>query len=53
MLAALVARAVERGHARVIHLRVYALARLFPSSTRWFMDAFTPKPKSLPARSAE
>jgi uncharacterized protein len=49
VLAALVARAVDRNTARVIYPGVYGLARMFPGTTRWFMDRFTPKLKALPA----
>ncbi len=49
VLARLVARAVDRNTARVIYPGVYGLARMFPGTTRWFMDRFTPKLKALPA----
>ncbi len=41
-LAALTYRAVQRKKARVIYPRMNALARWFPTITRWFMDTFTP-----------
>jgi short-subunit dehydrogenase len=46
VLARLVAHAVERRRARVIYPRVYGLARYFPNTTRWFLDAFTPPLRS-------
>ncbi len=42
-LARLVRRAVERDRARVIYPRMNALARYFPTITRWTMDRLTPR----------
>jgi short-subunit dehydrogenase len=42
VLARLVARAVERKHARVIYPRVYSVARWFPWLARWFLDRASP-----------
>ncbi len=41
-LAYLVARAVERRSPRVIYPRVNAMARWFPTTTRFLLDRFTP-----------
>ena len=49
VLAKRVRRAVERRRARVIYPKMYALARYFPNTTRFFLDHFTPKPRALPA----
>ena len=46
VLARMIIRAVERRSARVIYPRVYGLARHFPNTTRWFLDAFTPRVRS-------
>lgn len=43
-LAKIIVRAMDRGTARVIWPRVNALARHFPATTRWMMDALTPLP---------
>lgn len=43
VLARMISNAVERNRARVIYPRVYGLARHFPNTTRWFLDAFTPR----------
>lgn len=48
VLAAKIARAVERKHPRVIYPGIYGLSRHFPNVTRWFMDAMTPPLKRLP-----
>jgi short-subunit dehydrogenase len=47
VLARLILRAIARRHARVIYPRTYAVARMFPSLTRWAVDTFSPTPKSL------
>jgi short-subunit dehydrogenase len=41
-LARLVGKAIAKKKARVIFPRTYALARLFPTIVRWFMDRFSP-----------
>lgn len=41
-LAELVVRGVRRDRRRLIYPRANALARWFPSTTRWLMDRFTP-----------
>ena len=41
-LAVLIRRAVDKQKPRVIYPRMNALARWFPTITRWFMDLFTP-----------
>ena len=46
-LASLIYGAVEKKRPRVIYPRFNALARWFPTITRWFMDRFTPPLKSL------
>jgi short-subunit dehydrogenase len=46
-LARLVLRAIARKQPRVIYPRSYAVARMFPSLTRWSVDTFGPLPKSL------
>jgi short-subunit dehydrogenase len=46
VLARRIRRAAERKRARIIYPRFYALARWFPLTTRWFLDVFTPKPKT-------
>jgi short-subunit dehydrogenase len=46
-LARLVRRAIERRRARVIYPRVYAITRWFPGTTRYFLDHFTPPPRTL------
>jgi short-subunit dehydrogenase len=46
-LARLVRRAIEKKRARVIYPRLYALARYFPNTTRYFLDHFTPAPRAL------
>lgn len=48
--------ASSRGHsekekARVIYPRMYAVTRWFPGPTRWFLDFFTPQPRSAAPRS--
>lgn len=43
VLARMIANAVDRRRARVIYPRIYGLARHFPNTTRWFLDAFTPR----------
>lgn len=45
-LAEVLARAIERGSARVIWPRMNAVARHFPAATRWMMDALSPLPAS-------
>jgi short-subunit dehydrogenase len=42
VLARRIRLAVERRHARVIYPRMNALARWFPTITRWLMDRYTP-----------
>ncbi len=49
VLARRVRRAIERRRARVIYPRAYALARWFPTVTRWLLDVSTPAPYSLAA----
>jgi short-subunit dehydrogenase len=51
VLARLVARAIEKKKARVIYPRMYAVTRWFPGPTRWFLDLFTPQPRSAAPRS--
>jgi short-subunit dehydrogenase len=46
-LARLVRRAVERRRPRVIYPRFYAIARYLPGTTRFFLDRFTPRPRTL------
>lgn len=46
VLARLVARAVERKHARVIYPRVYAVTRWFPWLARWVLDRAAPPLKN-------
>lgn len=51
-LARLVRLAIERRSARVIYPRLYHLTRWFPGFTRYFLDRFTPPPRSLTGGSA-
>ena len=46
-LARLVVAAIAKKRARVIYPRPYAVARMFPSLTRWAVDRFSPLPRSL------
>lgn len=47
VLARRVRRAVERRRARVIYPWFYTLSRHFPALTRFFLDRFTPRARSL------
>ena len=47
VLARLIRRAIEKKRAQVIYPRIYALARWFPGTTRYFVDTFTPPPRTL------
>ncbi|MBX3274958.1 MAG: SDR family NAD(P)-dependent oxidoreductase [Sandaracinaceae bacterium] len=47
-LAVRIRRAIERRHDRVIYPRAYGIARMFPGTTRWVMDHFSPTPRALP-----
>jgi hypothetical protein len=42
-LARRVRQAVERDRGRVVYPKMNALARYFPTLTRWTMDRFTPR----------
>ncbi len=42
VLARKVRRAVDKRQARVIYPGSYKMSRLFPGTTRWFLDRFTP-----------
>ena len=46
-LAKLIAKAVEKKRARVVYPAFYGLSRHLPNFTRWAIDAFTPKLKTL------
>ena len=46
VLARKIRLATERRRSRIIYPGFYALTRWFPNITRWFLDTFTPKPKS-------
>lgn len=47
VLARQVRAAIEKKRARVIYPKVYAITRWFPNTTRYFLDRFTPAPRTL------
>jgi short-subunit dehydrogenase len=47
VLARLVRKAIEKKRSRVIYPKVYAITRWFPNTTRYFLDRFTPAPRTL------
>jgi short-subunit dehydrogenase len=49
-LAKLVLAALEKKRPRVIYPKVYGMARHFPNTTRWLVDALTPALKRLPEK---
>jgi short-subunit dehydrogenase len=50
VLARLIRRAIEKKKPRVIYPRVYALSRYFPNTTRFVLDHFSPRPRSIPSK---